>query len=250
MKKLSLLLIGLIGCIQFAMAAPTKAEADEAYQKNQFSEAAAMYEQILQTQGESADIYYNLGNAYFKMKNTPKAVLNYERALLLSPGDADIRFNLDMARSKTVDNITPTAEVFIVTWYKSLVNLMSEKSWGYVGIFSFILLLIGVSFYIFGNRLWIKKTGFIGAVVFLVVTVCTNIFASEQKSELVDRTGAIVMEPTINVKSTPNESGTDLFVLHEGTKVYINDDSMEGWKEIRLEDGKEGWLPTSSIEVI
>lgn len=79
MKKLSLLLIGLIGCIQFAMAAPTKAEADEAYQKNQFSEAAAMYEQILQTQGESADIYYNLGNAYFKMKNTPKAVLNYER---------------------------------------------------------------------------------------------------------------------------------------------------------------------------
>lgn len=177
-------MIGLIGCIQFAMAAPTKAEADEAYQKNQFSEAAAMYEQILQTQGESADIYYNLGNAYFKMKNTPKAVLNYERALLLSPGDADIRFNLDMARSKTVDNITPTAEVFIVTWYKSLVNLMSEKSWGYVGIFSFILLLIGVSFYIFGNRLWIKKTGFIVGVVFLVVTVCTNLLPANRSQNL------------------------------------------------------------------
>ncbi len=250
MKKLSLLLIALIGCIQFAMAAPTKTEADEAYQKNQFSEAAAMYEQILQTQGESADIYYNLGNAYFKMKNTPKAVLNYERALLLSPGDADIRCNLDMARSKPVENITPTAEVFIVTWYKSLVNLMSEKSWGYVGIFSFILLLIGVSFYIFGNRLWIKKVGFIGAVVFLVVTVCANLFASEQKSELVDRTGAIVMEPTINVKSTPNESGTDLFVLHEGTKVFIEDNSMKGWKEIRLEDGNKGWVKTEAIELI
>ena len=235
MKKLSLLLIGLIGDIQFAVAATTKAEADEAYQKEKFSEAASLYEEILQTQGESADIYYNLGNAYFKLKNTAKAVLNYERALLLNPGDADIRFNLDMARSKTVDKITPTAEVFIVTWYKSLVNMMSEQSWGYVGIFSFILLLIGVSFYIFGNRLWIKKAGFIGAVVFLIVTVCSNIFASEQKAELVDRTGAIVMEPTINVKSTPNESGTDLFVLHEGTKVFIEDNSMKGWKEIRLE---------------
>ena len=91
-----------------------------------------------------------------------------------------------MARSKTVDKITPTAEVFIVTWYKSLVNMMSEQSWGYVGIISFILLLIGVSFYIFGNRLWIKKTGFIGAVVFLIVTVCSNIFASEQKAELAE----------------------------------------------------------------
>ena len=127
MKKLSLLLIGLIGYIQFAVAAPTKAEADEAYQKEKFSEAASLYEEILQTQGESADIYYNLGNAYFKLKNTAKAVLNYERALLLNPGDADIRFNLDMARSKTVDKITPTAEVFIVTWYKSLVNMMSEQ---------------------------------------------------------------------------------------------------------------------------
>ncbi len=250
MKKLSLLLIGLIGYIQFAVAAPTKAEADEAYQKEKFSEAASLYEEILQTQGESADIYYNLGNAYFKLKNTAKAVLNYERALLLNPGDADIRFNLDMARSKTVDKITPTAEVFIVTWYKSLVNMMSEQSWGYVGIFSFILLLIGVSFYIFGNRLWIKKTGFIGAVVFLIVTVCSNIFASEQKAELVDRTGAIVMEPTINVKSTPNESGTDLFVLHEGTKVFIEDNSMKGWKEVRLEDGNKGWVKTEAIEII
>ena len=136
MKKLSLLLIGLIGYIQFAVAATTKAEADEAYQKEKFSEAASLYEEILQTQGESADIYYNLGNAYFKLKNTAKAVLNYERALLLNPGDADIRFNLGMARSKTVDKITPTAEVFIVTWHKSLVNMMSEQSWGYVGIFS------------------------------------------------------------------------------------------------------------------
>ena len=168
----------------------------------------------------------------------------------MNPGDADIRFNLDMARSKTVDQVTPTSEVFIVTWINSLINCMNESGWGTTGIVSFLLLLAGMALYIFGNRIVLKKIGFISAVVFLVVAVCANIFASEQKDELLNRTGAIVMSPSITVKSTPNESGTDLFVLHEGTKVYIEDNSMKGWKEIRLEDGKKGWLPVSAIEVI
>lgn len=250
MKKLSIIIAFLIGMIQLVSAAPTKEEADKDYQENKFAEAIEKYESILSTEGESADIYYNLGNSYYKSKNIAKAVLNYERALLMSPGDADIRFNLEMAHSKTVDQVTPTAEVFIVTWVKSLTNCMSERGWGTTGIVAFILLLAGMALYIFGNRIILKKIGFISAVVFLVVVVCANLFASEQEDELMNRTGAIVMSPSITVKSTPNESGTDLFVLHEGTKVYIEDNSMKGWKEIRLEDGKKGWLPTSSIEVI
>lgn len=249
MKKLSILFVFLIGVMQMAVAA-TKAEGDKAYQENKFEDAIKIYESVLTEQGESADLYYNLGNCYYKTKNIAKAVLNYERALLLKPGDADIRFNLDLARSKTVDQVTPTTEVFIVTWTKSLTNLMSEKAWGTTGIMAFLLLLAGLALYIFGNRILWKKIGFVGAVVFLIVCVCSNIFAAEQKDKVVNRVGAIVTAPTITVKSTPNESGTDLFVLHEGTKVYIEDNSMKGWKEIRLEDGKEGWLPTSSIEVI
>ena len=250
MKKLSILLaVFLISTVQMAFAA-TKADADQAYQENKFAEAIAAYESILETEGESADIYYNLGNCYYKTKNIAKAVLNYERALLLNPGDADIRFNLDLARSKTVDQITPTSEVFIVTWVRDITNLMSEKGWGTTAIVSFLLLLAGLALYIFGNRIVLKKIGFIGTVVFLITCVCANCFANGQKDKVVNRTGAIVMSPTITVKSTPNESGTDLFVLHEGTKVYIEDDSMKDWKEIRLEDGKEGWLPTSAIEVI
>ena len=250
MKKLSILLaVFLISTVQMAFAA-TKADADQAYQENKFAEAITAYESILETEGESADIYYNLGNCYYKTKNIAKAVLNYERALLLNPGDVDIRFNLDLARSKTVDQITPTSEVFIVTWVRDITNLMSEKGWGTTAIVSFLLLLAGLALYIFGNRIVLKKIGFIGAVVFLINCVCANFFAKGQKDKVVNRTGAIVMSPTITVKSTPNESGTDLFVLHEGTKVYIEDDSMKDWKEIRLEDGKEGWLPTSAIEVI
>ena len=250
MKRLSILIAFLIGLVQFTSATVSKAEADKDYQENKFADAIEKYEAILSSEGESAAIYYNLGNSYYKNKNIAKAVLNYERALLMNPGDADIRFNLDMARSKTVDQITPTAEVFIVTWYKSLVNTMSERSWSFIGIFSFILCLITLSFYIFGKQLWLRKTGFVAAIVMLVITIGSNVFAGQQKDELVNRTGAIIMEPSVAVKSTPNESGTDLFVLHEGTKVYIDDNSMKEWKEIRLEDGNVGWVKASSIEVI
>ncbi|ADY35187.1 Tetratricopeptide TPR_1 repeat-containing protein [Phocaeicola salanitronis DSM 18170] len=250
MKKFYILLaVFLLSAVQLVSAA-TKAEADQAYQENKFADAIAAYETILGTEGESADIYYNLGNCYYKTKNIAKAVLNYERALLLNPGDADIRFNLELARSKTVDQITPASEVFIVAWMKNITNLMSEKEWGVTALVSFLLLLLGLALYIFGNRIVLKKVGFVGAIVFLIMCVSANLFARGQKNKIVNRTGAIVMSPTITVKSTPNESGTDLFVLHEGTKIYIQDNSMKGWKEIRLEDGKEGWLPASAIEVI
>lgn len=251
MRKISFFIIFLLSFVQLVQAESfTKADADKAYQENKYAEAIKMYENILATQGESAVVYYNLGNSYFKEKNMAKAVLNYERALLLNPGDADIRFNLDMARSKTVDQITPATEVFIVTWINSLTNMQSERGWAKIGIVSFICLLVGLALYIFSKRLFVRKIGFIGAVVFLVVTVCANLFARQQKNELMDRTGAIVMSPTVTVKSTPDESGTELFVLHEGTKVFVEDNSMKGWKEIRLEDGNKGWIPTEAIEII
>lgn len=251
MRKISFFIIFLLSFVQFVQAESfTKADADKAYQENKYAEAIKMYENILATQGESAVVYYNLGNSYFKEKNMAKAVLNYERALLLNPGDADIRFNLDMARSKTVDQITPATEVFIVTWINSLTNMQSERGWAKIGIVSFICLLVGLALYIFSKRLFVRKIGFIGAVVLLVVTVCANLFARQQKNELMDRTGAIVMSPTVTVKSTPDKSGTELFVLHEGTKVFVEDNSMKGWKEIHLEDGNKGWIPTEAIEII
>ena len=251
MRKISFFIIFLLSFVQFVQAESfTKADADKAYQENKYAEAIKMYENILATQGESAVVYYNLGNSYFKEKNMAKAVLNYERALLLNPGDADIRFNLDMARSKTVDQITPATEVFIVTWVNSLTNMQSERGWAKIGIVSFICLLVGLALYIFSKRLFVRNIGFIGAIILLVVTVCANLFARQQKNELMDRTGAIVMSPTVTVKSTPDESGTELFVLHEGTKVFVEDNSMKGWKEIRLEDGNKGWIPTEAIEII
>lgn len=227
----------------------TKAEGDSAYVNNDFASAIQIYESLLQ-QGEAPEIYYNLGNSYYKMDDIARAILNYERALLLSPGNADIRANLEIARSKAIDKVTPIPEIFFVAWIKSLVNSQSSDAWAKTGIVSFLLFWVSLAVFFFTQHIKWKKVGFGAAALLLVVTVLANVFASQQKSFLTERNDAIILSPSVTVRSTPSESGTSLFILHEGRKVEIKDNSMREWKEIRLEDGKVGWVPASSIEVI
>lgn len=227
----------------------TKAEGDSAYIRNDFVSAIQIYESLLR-KGESADVYYNLGNSYYKIDEIAKAILNYEKALLLQPGNGDIRANLEVARAKTVDKIEVVPEVFFVTWTKSLISSMSVDSWATCGIVSFLLLIASLYFFIFSKQVVLKKAGFVSGIIFLIVVVMANIFASKQKEELLHRDSAIIMSPSVTVRSTPSENGTSLFILHEGHKVRIKDNSMKAWKEIRLEDGKVGWVPVGSIELI
>ncbi len=227
----------------------TKAEADSAYVHGQYQQAIAKYEALLK-QGTSADLYYNLGNAFYRTENIPEAVLNYERALLLSPGDRDIRFNLQIARSKTFDKIVPESEMFFVTWYRSLVSMMSVDGWARTALVALALTIILLLVYLFSERIWLRKAGFFGGVALLLLFVGANIFAWQQKTDLLNRKGAIIFAPSVTVKSTPAANGTDLFILHEGTKVVITDGSMKEWKEIRLADGKEGWIESKHIRVI
>jgi tetratricopeptide (TPR) repeat protein len=235
---------------QFAFAnAVTKAEADSAYVRGQYQQAISLYESLLE-QGSSADVFYNLGNAYYRTENIPEAVLNYERALLLSPGDRDIRFNLQIARSRTFDKIVPEPEMFFVTWYRSLVSMMSVDGWARTALVALALTIILLLVYLFSDKIWLRKVGFFGGVALFLLFVVANIFAWQQKSDLLHRKGAIVFSPAVTVKSTPAANGTDLFILHEGTKVDITDGSMKDWKEIRIADGKEGWIESKHLRVI
>lgn len=227
----------------------TKSEGDSAYMKNDYASAIQIYEALL-NKGEAAEVYYNLGNSYYKAGETAKAILNYERALLLQPGNSDIRANLEIARSKTIDKVEPTPEIFFVSWTKALINSMSVDAWANWGIAFFILLIASLYFFFFSKVVVLKKIGFITGLLFLMCTVLANVFAMQQKESLSNRDSAIVMNPSVTVRSTPNESGTSLFILHEGSKVVIKDNSMKEWKEIRLEDGKVGWVPATSIEII
>jgi len=132
----------------------------------------------------------------------------------------------------------------------SIINCMGADAWAKCGIASFILFILGLYFFIFSKKVILKKIGFIASIALLVIVVASNLFASHQKDLLINRTSAIIMAPSVTVKSTPNESGTDLFIIHEGRKVSIKDNSMKEWKEIILEDGNVGWIKTADLEVI
>ena len=243
------LLLAMICFGSTSAKAVTKNNADTEYQKGNYQQAIRDYEEILKN-GESAEIYFNLGNAYYRTDNITKAVLNYERARLLSPGDDDINFNLQFARSKTIDKITPQSEMFFVTWYKSLVNFTSVDNWAKTGILCIVMALLLVLLYLFGPQLMLRKIGFFGGLAFFVIFLLSNLFAFQQKQALDNRTGAIIISPSVNIKKTPAKNSADQFVLHEGTRVDIIDKGMTDWRCIRVGDGREGWIETKAIEEI
>lgn len=245
----TLVLLTLLFLFPTTIQAVTKQDADAEYSKGNYQQAIKDYEELLKA-GESAEIYYNLGNAYYRTENITRAVLSYERALLLNPADDDIRFNLQMARSKTIDKITPESEMFFFTWYRSLVNLMTIDGWAHLAIASIILTLILALVYLFASHLTLRKIGFYGGVLFLIIFLLSNLFAFQQKQMLMKRNGAIVTAPSVTIKKTPVANSADQGVIHEGTRVDIIDDTMRDWKEIHLADGREGWIPATQIEKI
>src|SRR5574344_1503032 len=227
----------------------SKSLADSAYIRNDFTTAIQIYEMILRT-GESADIYYNLGNSYYKIGDIAKAILNYERALILKPANKDIRSNLEIARAKTVDKVTDVPELFFITWLKSITNSMGIQSWAIIAISFFLLFIVSIYIFFFSTKILARKTFFILALFFLVFCVIANISAAFQRRLRLNRMNAIIISPSVTIRSTPNDNGTSLFILHEGRKVFIKDDSMKDWKEIQLEDCNVGWVKKNDLEVI
>lgn len=251
-KKSSIQMLALVFLLMFlplSANAITKKNADDEYKKENYQQAIRDYEELLK-KGASADLYFNLGNAYYRTDNITRAVLNYERALQLSPGDEDIRFNLQMARSKTIDKITPKSEMFFITWYKSLVNLTSVDGWARTSIISIAAALVLVLCYLFAHKVLLRKIGFYGAAILVVVFILSNIFAYEQKCLLTNNTGAIVISPSASLRKTPVANSENNTIIHEGTRLEIVDDTMKDWKQVKLEDGREGWVLSSQIERI
>ena len=241
----------MFAALSLAVSAQTdKIAADSAYVKGDYKVAIEIYESLAANNGESADVYYNLGNAYYKSENIAKAVLNYERALLLNPGDEDIQFNLELARSKTVDKVAPEYKFFLMEWLEGIINLLSISAWSILAVVSFVVMLLTLLLFLFGKSVSTKKTGFIIALFSLFITIFANLSALHRYHYLTERSDAVIMEPSVTAKSTPSNSGTELFVIHEGRKVKISDDSMREWTEIELEDGNKGWIPSSSLERI
>ncbi len=222
-------------------------EANQFYQNGQYEEAINAYEEILEMGYESAELYYNLGNSLYKLGKNPRAILNYERALRLKPNDEDIQFNLQIANLQVLDKIPSIPELFYVKFINEIGNYFSLHSltlltiFIYICFFSFLIIWILIKP---GSLKRIFKTMSYGLGIILIFF--SFLFISKVSHKRVD---AIVMESEIDVRSAPSSDGTEIFKIHEGLKVKITDRRGD-WIEIRLSDGKEGWLESLTIETI
>lgn len=235
-------------------ALPTDPEAlwqmgNTAYNEGKWAQAEEYYTRIIEQGQYSAALYYNLANAHFKQEELGKALLYYNRALRLRPADEDIRHNLEYAEQSTKDSIEEIPEFFLKTWIKSLRGALSCTAWS---ILSLILLVAALAFaliYLLAQRLSLRKMGFYLMATASLLFVVATAFAWSERNMLVERNEAIVMNTAVSIKSSPDRSATELFVLHEGTKVTI-DETIDGWAEVRIADGRKGWIEQERIERI
>ena len=266
MKKIFALILALIPVLAIAQddngmtrlvadstntaAVPTLSMADSAYIQGDYLAAISMYEWIVENQGVNATLYMNLGNCWLKRDEVAKAILYYERAYLLDPSDPDIRFNLELARTKTVDKVNAVNQLFIVVWFNKLLAVLDVNGWAILTVIMFAITMILAGLLLFSKKTGIRKISFSFSVFFLLLSILSFIFATTQMRNIRERDTAIIMSPSVTVKSTPTSAGTDLFIIHEGHKVQILDSSMKEWVEIRLEDGNTGWVPINVMEII
>jgi len=224
-------------------------KAHNLYKKADYQGAAQVYEDIVTRYGVAPELYYNIGNAYYKAGEVGRSILNYERALRLSPNYEDAKVNLELAQTKIVDNIVQIPPFFIQRWIDSLIKLLDVDLWYTISVVVFVFTMLCFLYFIFGNNLIIRRFAFYGAFILLILTFVTGAFGLIRRNELQNHNQAIIMTGTVVIKSSPDKSGTDLFQLHEGTKVNIKS-KLDEWTEIVVGNGNIGWLESKTIEKI
>lgn len=219
------------------------------YTAGDYNGAVATYDSIVNEGLESAELYYNLGCAYFKAGKSGKAILNYHRAQRLAPADEDVAYNLAYAESFVKDKIDAVPEFATTRLFGSAKNLMSVDGWGVLSLVMLGVVLVCTLLYLLSQRRSLRKAGFIVGIIAVVLMVCSVGLGASARKRLLSEDEAIILSTAAVVKASPERTGKDLFILHEGTKVEVLDTFGE-WSEIRIADGNEGWIRYSSIEII
>jgi tetratricopeptide (TPR) repeat protein len=219
------------------------------YNEGKFNEAIFKYEAILDTEKHSAELYYNLGNAHYKLNNIAPSIYYFEKALLLKPNDKEILQNISFARNMTVDDIDIVPDVGLSKLFKNLTNMLSFDMWAYISVASLILFVLMYLFYYFSYQTVKKRFAFIGSGSFLLLTCITLFFAFNKYNIYKNYNPAIVFSQEALVKAEPNLRSEEVFRLHEGTKVQILD-TVKNWKKIKLTDGKTGWISSDDMKAL
>jgi len=221
----------------------------EYYSQGSFDQALTTWIGLVDSGYSSPELYYNIGNAAFKTGKIPLSILYYEKSLLKHPFNEDARYNLEISRSFVVDRFNSIPELFISRWFRMVSLLFSSNSWAVISLVTFSLSLILILVYLFSRSISFKKISFFIASFALLLSVVSILFSFGNRSVTVRNRDAIIFAPAVTGKSSPDQSGKDLFVIHEGTKVRIEDE-VGGWFEIRLSDGNVGWIPSTDAEKI
>ncbi|MFI5171278.1 MAG: tetratricopeptide repeat protein [Chitinophagales bacterium] len=219
------------------------------YEKGDYKNAIEIYDQLLEKNGESAEIYYDLGNCYYKIDHLGNAVLNYERALLLDPSDDDIKYNLQLTNLRIRDKIDPVSEPVLLVWWRNFIKLLSVHIWAFLTILFLWIALAGFILYRYANKINQQRAGFYIFAFSIIIFLITAIAAYSKNDYDSNYRFAVVMAPSSIVKSEPNESSTNLFLIHEGLKIRLID-YEEGWNEIKMPDGNVGWVKEAEIESV
>ena len=234
-------------------AEPTSAErweaGNKAYAAREYDKAIEEYSAILEGGEYSLELYYNLANAYFKADSLGKAILYYNKALRINPSQEDLVHNLAFAEARTKDKVAEMPEFFLNGWIRSVRNTLSCTAWSVMSLVSLALLLAFLLLFLLAPAIKVRKAGFFGALAALVLGIVVTSFAISSRNNMLEHDEAIVMASAISIKSSPDSSATDLFVLHEGTKVRIVAE-IDEWREVTLADGKKGWVEAKNIEEI
>ncbi len=257
MKKIVLVwqFLMVMGCCSL-FAQDIFEQANNAYAEGRYADALELYQEVLYAElpedtrpadSRLAPVYYNIGNAYFKQGELAQAILAYERALRLKPNYKDAQYNLRFAQSRITDNITEQ-DFFLSSWARTVRNSLSEQTWRVLSIGLFILSLTGILLFLLHRTTWVRKTAFHTAWLALLFALVTGLNASSLHRRDANRSEAIITQGVVNAKSSPDRSGTDLFTLHEGTKVTIRE-TLGEWVNIRVGQ-YEGWIRLQNLERI
>jgi tetratricopeptide (TPR) repeat protein len=223
------------------------AQANANYAEGNYTEAVEQYKEVLAEQ-PSAEVYYNLGNAYFKQGELSQSILAYERALRLKPTMKDAKHNLQFAQTRIVDNIEDTQSFFLSSWLKTVRNSLNQQAWIIFSISLFVFALVGFFFFAFSRTIWLRKTAFYTSLVALLFSICACANAGSLHKRDSLRAEAIITQGIVNAKASPDRSGTDLFTIHEGTKVRITD-VIGDWCCIHV-GNNIGWMQLAHLERI
>ena len=252
------ILFTLLGSVSL-MGQSLVEKANAEYDKDNYAGALKLYLQVAQEEGTSSDLYYNIGNTYYRMGDLGHAVLNYERALILNPGNEDARTNLEFVNSKIQTKITEDKS-FVIQLIDNFVEWQSSNSWAVIAAICFVLLIAGILLYVFATTIMLRKVGFFGGGVMLLFVVIAMMCSVSVKSRVETKNKAIVIKPSVTLSTVPRipkDKNEEAFILTSGNKVTIVDsvenktgEIKEIWYDVKADDTHRAWLKSNDVEKI